>query len=109
MDFISYQKAAMRTKGGVDTPESQLNLGALGISGEAGEVTDYIKKVLFHGHELDRVRLAKELGDIMWYIALLSDAIGIDMETVAAMNVEKLKKRYPEGFDKDKSINRIDA
>lgn len=106
MNFNEYQKAAMRTLGGINDMQDQLNLGALGISGEAGEVTDYIKKVLFHGHELDRDKLAKELGDVLWYVALLSEAIGINMETIAETNVEKLRKRYPEGFSNMASLER---
>lgn len=108
MDLNTYQKLAMRTKGGASDKMQLLNLGALGISGEAGEVTDYIKKVLFHGHSLDAEKLAKELGDVMWYTALLADAIGIDLDTVAQMNIDKLKKRYPEGFSEEDSINRAD-
>ena len=106
MNFNEYQKAAMRTLGGINDARDMLNLGALGISGEAGEVTDYIKKVLFHGHELDREKVAKELGDVLWYIALFSEALGIDMDTIAGMNVEKLRKRYPEGFSSMASLER---
>lgn len=106
MNFNEYQKAAMRTLGGISDTRDMMNLGALGISGEAGEVTDYIKKILFHGHELDPEKLAKELGDVLWYIALLSETIGMDMETIAGMNVEKLRKRYPEGFSSSASLER---
>ena len=106
MNFNEYQKAAMRTLGGINDAREMLNLGALGISGEAGEVTDYIKKILFHGHELDREKLAKELGDVLWYVALLSEAIDINMETIAGINVEKLRKRYPEGFNNAASLER---
>lgn len=108
MNFNEYQKAAMRTLGGINDPREMLNLGALGISGEAGEVTDYIKKILFHNHELDREKLAKELGDVLWYVAVLSEAIGINMETIAGMNIEKLKKRYPDGFSSTASLERQD-
>lgn len=106
MNFNEYQKAAMRTLGSINEARDMLNLGALGISGEAGEVTDYIKKVLFHGHELDGEKLAKELGDVLWYVALLSEAIGVNMETIAEMNVDKLRKRYPEGFSNSASLDR---
>jgi NTP pyrophosphatase (non-canonical NTP hydrolase) len=108
MDFKEYQQKAMRTKGNLDTKpiEESLIIGGLGISGEAGEVTDYIKKIAFHGHTLDSLKLAKEIGDVMWYMALLAYTIGIDLEQIAEMNIEKLKVRYPNGFESEKSINR---
>ena len=80
--------------------------GALGLTGEAGEVSDMIKKYIFHGHDLDRDDLVKELGDVCWYVALISRAIGVNLEDVMSLNIEKLKKRYPEGFSEEASINR---
>ncbi len=105
MKFNDYQKLAMRTKGTLEGNES-LVAGALGISGEAGEVTDYIKKIVFHGHKLEEEKLAKEIGDVLWYCALLAESIGINLETIAEMNIEKLRNRYPDGFSTEKSINR---
>lgn len=97
----------MRTKGNSDENTTEgLIIGALGISGEAGEVTDYIKKVAFHGHELDKDKLVKEIGDVLWYAALLADTIGINLEEIAIRNIDKLKIRYPEGFSHENSINR---
>ncbi len=103
MTLNEYQKAAMRTA----NPECKnlANVG-LGVAGEAGEVADLIKKHLHHGHDLDKERLAKELGDVAWYIALCCEVIGYDLDTVLHMNIEKLKDRYPEGFDYEHSRNR---
>jgi len=81
--------------------------GALGITGEAGEVADMIKKHVFHGHGLDTDALVKEIGDVCWYVALLCTAIGVDMASVMEKNIEKLKTRYPEGFSEEASINRV--
>lgn len=99
----NYQELAMRTA----NPE-HINLSnvGLGIAGEAGEVADLIKKHLHHNHELDREELIKELGDVCWYVALGCTALGIEMAEVMQRNIEKLKKRYPDGFDSNKSINR---
>lgn len=99
----AYQELAMRTA----NPEhiTLSNVG-LGIAGEAGEVADLIKKHLHHNHELDREELIKELGDVCWYVALGCTALNIDMGEVMQRNIEKLKKRYPDGFDSNKSINR---
>jgi len=81
--------------------------GALGITGEAGEVADMIKKHVFHGHGLDMDALVKEIGDVCWYVALLCTAIGVDLKSVMEKNIEKLTTRYPEGFSEEASINRV--
>ena len=102
MNFDEYQKLAMRTA----NDKSDLINAALGISGEAGECTDIVKKYVYHGHTLDSDELKKELGDVMWYIALFCDKLGTTMEDVAIGNISKLAKRYPDGFSEFNSINR---
>lgn len=97
-----YEEEAMRTAGDLDEREMLVN-GALGIAGEAGEVADLIKKHLFHGHPLDPIKVARELGDVLWYVALLAVAIGWRLEDIARANVAKLKSRYPDGFDPERS------
>lgn len=79
---------------------------ALGLCGEGGEVVDIIKKATFQGHELNVEHVAKELGDVAWYLAVGARAIGYDLETILQMNVDKLRTRYPDGFDADKSQHR---
>ena len=106
MDFTEYQKLAMRTKPEGMEPFDALACGGLGIAGEAGEVADEVKKILFHHHVLDKDKVAKELGDVLWYIGLVADAIEVPMEEIARRNIEKLKARYPEGFDEERSRNR---
>lgn len=104
--FDKYQVAAKRT---LNTETQGLakfaNLG-MGLAGEAGEVCDYLKKVVFHGHELDREKLTDELGDVLWYLANLADSIDISLSEVATLNIEKLSKRYPDGFEEIRSQNR---
>lgn len=100
-----YQQAALRTAGKID-PITTLTNGAMGLCGESGEVIDLVKKYLFQGHELSRERIAEELGDVAWYLAVTAKAIGYDLESVLQMNVDKLWKRYPEGFDSVRSIYR---
>ena len=98
-----YQKAAMRTA----SPKCyNLSNVGLGLAGEAGEVADIIKKHLHQGHVLDKEKIAEELGDVAWYLALGCAMIGYDFETVLSMNVDKLWKRYPDGFDVEHSIHR---
>lgn len=102
-----YQRLAMRTSR-KDLPwKDHLLNGALGLAGESGEVCDLIKKNLMQSHKLDLEHVAKELGDILWYIAEATAAIGYDLDTIMQMNIDKLLKRYPgEGFDADRSQHR---
>jgi len=104
-DFDVYQRLTRRTAGDLDV-SSQLVNCALGLTGEAGEVADYLKKHLFQGHEWDVDTVVSELGDILWYIAQMADAIGWRLSDIAARNVEKLRKRYPDGFSVERSVNR---
>ena len=105
MTANEYQKLAFVTAGTTDAEEMLMN-GALGLNGEAGEVADIIKKYKFQGHELDREHLAEEISDVMWYIALLATALDTNLESIMEMNIDKLKARFPDGFDVDKSVNR---
>lgn len=101
-----YQRAAMRTAGTYDSKLSQLRNSAYGLNGEAGEVIDLLKKHEFQGHTLDEDKILDELGDVAWYIAIGANAIGKTLEEVFQHNIDKLKKRYPDGFDKSRSVNR---
>ena len=76
--------------------------------GEAGEVAEVIKKHLFHATPLDQDALAKELGDCLWYIGAFATVLGLSMDDIAQRNIDKLRKRYPEGFDTERSRNRTD-
>jgi NTP pyrophosphatase (non-canonical NTP hydrolase) len=106
MTINEYQVAALRTANPALTQMEQLQNGVMGLNGEAGECIDLIKKHLFQGHALNEGHIAKELGDIAWYLAISADAIGYDLETIFQMNINKLKDRYPDGFDSELSINR---
>lgn len=107
MTINEYQKEALRTASGMNYENhGLLENAALGLCGESGEVADLVKKALFQGHELDREHLAKELGDVAWYLAVAADAIGYSLETVLLMNVCKLRRRYPNGFEAERSLRR---
>lgn len=99
MTINEYQKAAYRTANQSLTDSQQLQNGLMGLNGESGECIDILKKHLFQGHDLDKYHIAKELGDVAWYLAVSAQALGFDLETILQMNVEKLKARYPHGFD----------
>ena len=105
MTINEYQKHTLRTAG-TDNKHDLLINGAMGLCGESGEVIDLLKKHVYQGHELDREHIAKELGDIAWYLSVTAYALDYDLETVLQMNVDKLRKRYPHGFEADRSLHR---
>lgn len=107
MNMNEYQGLALRTANSLNENDLILN-GVLGLAGESGEVADIVKKHLFQGHELNKDKLLDELGDVLWYIAITSKGIGAGLEEIAEHNVNKLKKRYPKGFETDRSVNRIE-
>ena len=101
-----YQKKAMTTLNPELSKRDVLLNGVMGLCGESGECIDLVKKHLHQGHELDREKLSKELGDVAWYLAETAYALDVSLEEILRMNLDKLKNRYPQGFDSEKSINR---
>ena len=106
MTLDDYQQLAARTIRPGRTAEQALANWALGLTGEAGEVAEHVKKHLFHGGPLDRAAVVKELGDILWYVAAMAGAVGVPLDEVGETNIEKLRRRYPEGFEEARSLNR---
>ena len=106
MTINEYQQLAMRTLNPTLDKKDVLVNSVMGLCGESGEAIDIVKKWLMHGHELDREKFIKELGDVAWYLAEAATALDIPMEEIFQKNIEKLKKRYPEGFSTEKSIHR---
>ena len=106
MTINEYQTLAMRTLNPELSKKDVLINGVMGLCGESGEAIDIVKKHLAQGHELDREKLIGELGDIAWYLAEVATVLDIDLEAVLIRNIEKLKARYPEGFDTTRSIQR---
>ncbi|MCU5407953.1 nucleoside triphosphate pyrophosphohydrolase family protein [Bacillus cereus] len=121
-ELNDYQEKALRTWNiGETTKNERLSNVALGLAGESGEVSDAIKKAIYHGHgfktpftrdkpkAVDKLELAKELGDIMYYISVGAHELGYTLQEIAEININKLAKRYPEGFSVEASINRVDT
>lgn len=122
MNLSEYQKLAMRTNDGKCTErlKCEVNSGyvtpdvgemlnaCLGLAGEVGEINDMVKKAIYHGHDFNTAELFKELGDVMWYVAMMANAFDVSMDFIAEINIDKLKKRYPEGFSEQASINRTE-
>ena len=108
MHLTDYQELAARTLGRDRTHEQQLANAALGLTGEAGETAEIIKKHLFHATPINRDALVKELGDCLWYIAAFATVLEIPLDEIAQRNIDKLRARYPEGFDTERSRNRVE-
>lgn len=117
----TYQKMAMRTNDRKGTERIEKHMlpyslevkdfggvlnACLGLSGEVGELNDMIKKWIFHEKEMDEEHLKKELGDVMWYVAMFCESMGWDLDEILQMNIDKLIARYPEGFDVVRANNR---
>lgn len=119
MNPTEYIKGAMRTCSPttpeliarlVDNNNIQLLHGLIGVVTEAGELFDAFKKHVFYGKPLDIVNVKEEIGDLMWYLAIILDYLGISLEEIMVQNNAKLRARYPEKFTEDKALNRdLDA
>ena len=99
-----YQKLAMRTCNLKDKVD-MLCHGVFGLTSEAGEVAGLLQKV-YQGHKFDEEHMKKELGDCMWMIAEICTALDISIEDVMQINIDKLKARYPTGFEAERSLHR---
>lgn len=108
MTINEYQKLAMTTLNPELSKKDVLVNSVMGLCGESGEAIDIVKKWMAQGHELDKEHFAKELGDIAWYLAEAATAIDMPLEDILQANIDKLKKRYPEGFDTEKSLHRVE-
>ena len=109
MNINEYQAMAMTTLNPELSRKEVLINSVMGLCGESGEAIDIVKKWLAQGHELDKEHLAKELGDIAWYLAEAATALDLSLEDILQANLDKLKKRYPEGFETGRSLTRLEG
>lgn len=107
MTANEYQKRAMATLNPALSRREVLINSVMGLCGESGEAIDIVKKWLAQGHELDKAHLAKELGDVAWYLAEAATALDMDLDDILRQNLDKLAARYPEGFDAQRSRVRL--
>lgn len=105
MLFNEYQHEALKTASKQSKKDLLLN-GVMGLNGESGECIDIVKKHLFQGHELNIDKLVEELGDVLWYVAITAESLGMQLGDIANYNIQKLRNRYPGGFSSKNSINR---
>ena len=106
MTLNEYMELAQRTSNRALDQKGHLFNGVLGLAGEAGECADLLKKHYYQDGRNFVDDLEDELGDVLWYVAETARALGLTLEEVAVRNVEKLKKRYPEGFEAERSLHR---
>lgn len=109
MEINEYQQLAMRTLNPALDRKDVLINSVMGLCGESGEAIDIVKKWLAQGHELDKTHLARELGDVAWYLAEAATALELPLEEIFQGNIDKLKARYPQGFETRCSVNRADG
>jgi NTP pyrophosphatase (non-canonical NTP hydrolase) len=114
MNASDYQRLASRTL--IDAPDFEISpdqvmlvWNAVGLAGEAGEFCELIKKGIFHQHGFDREKAAKELGDVLWYVAALATRLELSLDEIMAANIEKLRTRYPAGYSSADSVRRVDT
>lgn len=105
MNMNEYQALAKRTSN-TTAKSDKLENALLGLSGEVGELCDHYKKYMYQGHDIDYDHMIEEAGDVLWYLSELADGLDISLEDIAIRNIEKLAKRYPKGFDPERSMHR---
>lgn len=105
MTLNDYQRMARRTAG-TKQKSDKMEESLFGLAGEVGELCDHYKKHKHQGHDIDYDHMAEEAGDVLWYLAEIADALGTTLEDIARRNIAKLRNRYPDGFDPERSINR---
>jgi NTP pyrophosphatase (non-canonical NTP hydrolase) len=108
MTLDDYQRAAARTINPGLSGEERLIDAAAGLAEEAGEVLGLVRKHAYMAHLLDRERLTRELGDALWCLAAVATSLDVTLDDVASANVEKLRRRYPEGYSDEASRARVD-
>ena len=106
MTLAEYQGRAARTLNTALSPDQRLLDASAGLVEEAGEVLGLVRKHLFMHHELDTARLTTELGDALWCLTAAAGALGISLDEVAAANLDKLRRRYPDGYTDQASVKR---
>lgn len=108
MDLKEFQNKAARTINWKLTSEQLKCHAALGCASEAGEIAAIVQK-FYQGHEIQKEKMAEEIGDCLWFLAETCTAFGLELSDVAEKNIEKLNVRYSgEGFTEKESLRRVD-
>lgn len=105
MNFEQYKKESERTNKDRGFNFNVIH-AALGIHTEGAELADVIKKYIFYGKKIDVVNIKEEIGDILWYIAILCREFNFNLDDILQINIDKLKIRFPEKFTSENALNR---
>lgn len=111
MNLTDYQKLALRTEKKLPTSVERSVHAALGLTTEVGEYTTEVKRMAIYSKPLDedrRKHMAEELGDVMWYLAIAADALGMQLGDIAQANIDKLQLRFPEAYSDEAAEARAD-
>lgn len=108
-DFQNLSKRTLPKRESLEEKNMALANYSIGLAGESGEAIDHVKKFVFHGHELNVEEVKKELGDVLHYLAGIATMCDLTLEEIATENITKLQKRFPKGFSKEASVNRLDV
>lgn len=108
MKFMIYQILAARTQNDKLSNTETLHHALFGLAGETGEILSIYQKGL-QGHEIDTDKVVDEMGDLLWFLSELADCLNVDLDYVAEKNIDKLKRRYPDGFDAERSVHREES
>lgn len=111
MNLNEYQELAGRTlilepDFVIKPSDVMISWNAIGLAGETGEVCDLVKKGIYHQQGIDREKIKKELGDVLWYLSAIASNLGFSLDEVAQTNVEKLQARFPEGYSPERTTFR---
>lgn len=106
MNIDAYQQQAEMFSNGNVKSTHRMTMGALGVAGEAGELADEIKKLVYHEKPIDIDRIRKEIGDVLWYLAYLCSVFDLNLSDVAQANLDKLKARHGDKFRPHNEQNR---
>lgn len=110
MHLTEFQLTTRRTWRDHGDPRLALLHCAMGIAEEAGEAVGVVKRHIGYGEPLDREKLVRELGDLLWYLARAADEVGVTLDQVAEVNVAKLRARYPDaGWTAEHAVARLDG
>lgn len=111
MNLADFQRLALRTEKPLATPELRSMHAALGLATEVGEYTTEVKRMVIYEKPLDdarRAHMAEELGDIMWYMAIAADALGLELAEICRSNINKLQLRFPDAYSNHAAEARAD-
>lgn len=110
MEIKEYQKNSFVAIREHSDKKDEVMNWLIGLSEETGELVSLFKHHYYGDEEISKVEIAKEAGDVLWYLSALCTTLGISLDTVAALNVSKLQHRFPtDSFDSESSARRHEA